>query len=240
MKLLHVDASARSRSFSRQVSAELVSTLRELEPGLEYRHRDLATEPVPHITEAWTQICDNLMADGITALDRLHEGVRTPAQQEAWAVLARLLDEVVEADVIVLATPMYNYSIPSALKAWLDQITFPRMNLGDRRFVVVASRGGSYAPGTPKAPVEHQTRYLADFLPGHFAVAPPVVVTVDLANAVVDPLLADLREAHDISLEHALSQARRVARSLHEDLPHIDAGEHLVTTPDPGNQRSGR
>lgn len=221
MKLLHIDASARSRSFSRHVSAELVSALRELEPDLDYRHRDLAKQPVPHITEAWTQICDNLMADGITALDRLHEGVRTPAQREAWAVLEPLLREVVDAEVVLLATPMYNYSIPSALKAWLDQITFPRMSLGDRRFVVVASRGGSYAPGTPNATVEHQTRYLADFLPGHFAVAAPVVITVDLANAVVDPLLAARRDAHRASLEQALSEARRVAASLHDELIHV-------------------
>ena len=68
MKLLHLDASARTYSYSRLVSAELVTAMRELDPTLAYRHRDLAAEPVPHITQAWTEICDNLMRDGITAL----------------------------------------------------------------------------------------------------------------------------------------------------------------------------
>ncbi len=217
MKLLHVDASARSRSFSRRVSAELVATLRDLDPGMDYHHRDLAVDPVPHITGAWTEICDNLMRDGITALDRLHEGARTPEQADAWKVVEPLLEEVVNADVIVLATPMYNYSIPSSLKAWLDQITFPRMSLEGRRFVVVAARGGSYASGAPKEHVEHQTRYLADFLPGHFAVTPPEVITVDLANSTVDPQLAELRGAHETALANALLAARRLAVVLRDD-----------------------
>lgn len=217
MKVLHINASARGRSFSRRVSAELISALRELDPDLEYRHRDLATAPVPHITQAWTEICDNLMADGITDLDRLWEGARSGPQMEAWRVLAPLLAEVVTADVVVIATPMYNYSVPSALKAWLDQITFPRMNLGDRRFVVVAARGGSYTANAPKERVEHQTRYLADFLTGHFAVAPPEVITVDLTNTQVDPLLAGLRDAHEMSLADALARARLVAATLLSD-----------------------
>ena len=85
------------------------------------------------------------MPDGITALDRLHEGVRTDAQRQAWAVIEPLLTELITADLILITTPMYNYGIPSALKAWIDQVTFPRMDLGQRRFVVLAARGGSYA-----------------------------------------------------------------------------------------------
>ena len=119
--------------------------------------------------------------------------------------------------MIVLATPMYNYSVPSALKAWLDQITFPRMSLGSRRFVVVAARGGSYVPGAPKAAAEHQTRYLTDFVTGHFGVAAPDVVTVDLTNALVDPKLACRREEHVTSLDSAVSAARRLAATLVRD-----------------------
>lgn len=212
MKLLHLDASARSASLSRRVAAELVAAIRG--QGLEYCYRDLAADPVPHISEAWTEICDNLMRDGITELDRLHEGGRTLEQRAAWSTVEPLLAELVAADVILLATPMYNYSVPSALKAWIDQVTFPHMSLGDRRFVIVAVRGGRYAPGTPKEHVEHQTRYLSDFVQGHFSVAEPEIVAVDLANARVDPLLADHRRAHDASLEAALERAREVGSRL--------------------------
>ena len=124
------------------------------------------------------------------------------------------LSRRVAAEVILLATPMYNYSVPSALKAWIDQVTFPRMDLGDRRFVIVAARGGSYVPGSPRQGVEHQTRYLSDFVQGHFSVAEPEIVAVDLANARVDPLLAAHRRAHEESLAEALERAREVGRRL--------------------------
>lgn len=214
MKLLHLDASARTGSLSRRVAAELVTTLRGLDPSLEYRYRDLAAHPVPHISEAWTELCDNLMRSGITELDRLHEGARTDAQRAAWSIVEPLLAEVVSAEVILVATPMYNYSVPSTLKAWIDQVTFPRMSLGERRFVIVASRGGSYAPGSPKERLEHQTRYLSDVVQGHFSVAAPEIVTVDLANARVDPLLAHHLRGHEESLEDAFERAREIGARL--------------------------
>lgn len=214
--LLHVTASPRTASISTAVSGEVVAAWLAAHPGGRVIRRDLGAHPVPHITDAWTEICDNLMRDRITALDRLHEGVRTEAQREAWAVVEPLLAELVEAEVVVLATPMYNYSISSSLKAWLDQVTFPRMDLSPREFVVVAARGGWYGEGSPHAGVEHQTRYLSDFVQGHYGVRAPVTVTVDLANSRVDPLLADARDAHHLSYEAALEQARAAGRALGE------------------------
>jgi FMN-dependent NADH-azoreductase len=214
MKLLHLDASARTASLSRRVGNELVAALRDLDPSLEHHHRDLAARPVPHISEAWTEICDNLMRDGVTDVGRLHEGARTEAQRAAWSVVEPLLAELVAADVILVATPMYNYSVPSALKAWLDQVTFPRMDLRPRRFVVVGARGGHYGPGSPKEQAEHQTRYLSDFVQGHFSVAAPEVVVVDLANALVDPLLSHRRGEHEASAAMAMERVREVAARL--------------------------
>ena len=211
MHLLHLDASPRPTSVSRLVSAAFADAWRTAAPGGGYTHRDLAADPVPHIGLAWTEICDNLMADEITDLDRLHEGARTPEQREAWAVLAPLLAELVAAEVVLIGTPMYNYSVPSGLKAWIDQVTFPRMDLGHRRFVVVAARGGSYGPGSPKASREHQTTYLSDLVQGHFGVPAPTVVTADLANSRVDPRLAGARQEHEASVEAALAAARRAA-----------------------------
>ncbi|HEY8547740.1 MAG TPA: NAD(P)H-dependent oxidoreductase [Acidimicrobiales bacterium] len=213
--LLHIDASPRPDGFSRRVGRALADAFRRAAgPDDRYRHRDLTAEPVPHITAAWTEICDNLLRDGITDLDSLHLAARTPAQRAAWAVLEPLLDELVEADAILLATPMHNYSVPSGLKAWIDQVTFPKVSLGHRRFVVVASRGGAYGPGTPREAVEHQVRYLEDLVVGHFGVPAPEVVTVEMTNALVDPALAGHLDHHERTLAAALEQAEAIGTRL--------------------------
>ncbi|NUT11174.1 MAG: FMN-dependent NADH-azoreductase, partial [Nonomuraea sp.] len=121
--LLHLDASARRASFSRRLSSLYAGTWRAAHPGERYVYRDLAADPVPHIGEAWTELCDHVLAHEITDVSRYREAVRTPAQEAAWAILEPLLAEVVAADVVLIGTPMYNFSIPSSLKAWIDQIT---------------------------------------------------------------------------------------------------------------------
>jgi FMN-dependent NADH-azoreductase len=107
---------------------------------------------------------------------------------------------------------MYNYSIPAALKAWLDQVTFPRMSLAPRRFVVATARGGAYSPGTPKAAFDYQERYLRDFFAGHFAVTDTVFINAELANSRQDPALARLRGEHDASYALALDTARELGK----------------------------
>lgn len=204
--LLHLDASARTRSFSRRLSARFASAWRAEHPGGRYLYRDLAADPVPHVTEAWTELCDAVLAAGITDIGRYRKVVRTPAQEQAWAVLSPLLDELVAADTVLIGTPMYNFSVPSALKAWIDQVTFPRMSLRGRRFVVVGARGGTYLPGTPRAPFDHEERYLRDFFVGHFDVEDVEFVHAELTNALVDPRLADRRDAHEASLAEALAK----------------------------------
>ncbi|WP_433730314.1 FMN-dependent NADH-azoreductase [Nocardia sp. CA-129566] len=209
--LLHLDASARRRSISRELSAEFAETWRAANPDGGYIYRDLAAEPVPFIDEAWTELCDAVLAQPATDLDRLAELVRTPEQSAAWSIVRPLLAEVLAADVILIGTPMYNYSIPAALKAWLDQVTFPRMSLGNRRFVVTTARGGAYAPGAPKAAFDYQERYLRDFFAGHFAVTDTVFVNAELANARQDPALAHLRDKHDESFSAAMESVRKLA-----------------------------
>ncbi|MBE1589677.1 FMN-dependent NADH-azoreductase [Nonomuraea angiospora] len=208
--LLHLDASARrASSFSRRLSAVYADTWRAAHPDRPYAYRDLAAQPVPHIGEAWTELCDHLLEHKITDISRYREAVRTPAQRQAWAVVEPLLDEVVAAEVILIGTPMYNYSIPSSLKAWLDQITFPKMSLEGRSFVVTSARGGAYGPGTPREPYDHQERYLRDFFKGHFRVEDVTFIHAELVNARLDPALADLRDRHEESLAAALKEAAR-------------------------------
>lgn len=208
--LLHLDASARSTSFSRRLGARFADGWRATHSGGAYVHRDLAADPVPFIGEAWTELCDEVMRREITDPLRYAEVVETPAQRAAWAVVDPLLDELLTADVVLVATPMYNFSVPAALKAWIDQVTFPRMSLAGTRFVVVCARGGTYLPGTPRAAVEHATTYLRDFFDGHFAVTDVDVVAAELVNAIVDPRLAGRRGDHEASLSAAEAEIDRL------------------------------
>ncbi|WP_280245208.1 FMN-dependent NADH-azoreductase [Nocardia abscessus] len=209
--LLHLDASARSQSISRELSAAFADAWRARHPGGGYRYRDLTAEPVPFIGEAWTELCDAVLTLPSTHLERLGDLVRTPAQAAAWGIVEPLLSELLSADVILIGTPMYNYSVPAALKAWLDQVTFPRMTLEHRRFVVTSARGGAYSPGAPKAAYDYQERFLRDFFAGHFAVSDTVFVHAELANSRQDPALAHRRAEHDASYADALATARALA-----------------------------
>jgi FMN-dependent NADH-azoreductase len=212
--LLHLDASARRRSISRELSGAFASAWRSQHPDGVYTYRDLAKNPPPFIDEAWTELCDAVLYRPHTDLDRIGDLVRTPAQQAAWRVVSPLLAELRAADVILIGTPMYNYSIPASLKAWLDQVTFPRMSLAPRRFVVATARGGAYSDGAPKAAFDYQERYLRDFFAGHFAVTETVFITAELANARVDPSLAHLRDEYERSQSAAIEAAHRFGKEL--------------------------
>jgi FMN-dependent NADH-azoreductase len=207
--LLHLDSSARYAGHSRTLSARYAEAWRAAHPEGWYTYRDLVAAPVPFIDQAWTEICDHALANGITDPGRLREGARTPAQQAAWAVVEPLLSELTSADEVLIGVPMYNYGVPACLKAWIDQVTFPRARL-DARIVVAASRGGTYAPGAPREPVEHQERYLRDFFAGHFGVQHVTVVAVELTNALVDPWLEDARPAYRRSYAAALEAVTAV------------------------------
>lgn len=212
-QLLHLDASARSLSLSRRLGARFADGWRAVH-AVGYVHRDLAADPVPPVGEAWTEICDELMRRGITDPSRYSAAVRTPAQRAAWAVVAPLLDELLAADVVLIATPMYNYSVPAALKAWIDQVTFPRMSLAPRRFVVVSARGGAYGPGSPRAAVDHQERYLRDFLAGHVGVTDAAFVAAEWSNALVDPLLGEHRAAQEASYRAAAAEVDQLVAAF--------------------------
>lgn len=109
--ILHIDASARtSRSLSRDLSRTFVDTWRSFRPGDEVIHRDVGRLPPPPTSEGW-------IASAFTKPDE-----RTPEQKHTLALSDVLVDELARADVIAIGTPMYNYGMPSALKAWVDQV----------------------------------------------------------------------------------------------------------------------
>ncbi|MEV6623842.1 NAD(P)H-dependent oxidoreductase [Amycolatopsis sp. NPDC051106] len=197
--LLHLDSSARRTSFSRELSARYAANWTGTRT-----YRDLAADPVPVIGEAWTEICDALLTAGITDPAHYADVVETPAQKQAWAIIEPLLAELLEADVVLIGAPMYNFSIPAALKTWIDQVTFPRMSLRGKAFVIAGARGGTYAPGTPRAPFDHHERYLRDFIAGHYDVDDVRFVHAELTNALVDPHLAAREGERAASREAAL------------------------------------
>ncbi|GAB2750300.1 FMN-dependent NADH-azoreductase [Amycolatopsis magusensis] len=209
--LLHLDSSARRDSFSRQLTARFAESWRAAHPGASYTYRDLAADPVPVIGEAWTEICDHLLAHGITDPARYAEAVRTDGQRAAWAVISPLLTELLAADLVLIGAPMYNFSVPAALKSWIDQVTFPRMSLAGRAFVVVNARGGAYGPGTPREAFDHQERYLRDFFAGHYDVTDVTFVNTELTNAVVDPSLSEWDGKRRDSHAAALAAVDRLA-----------------------------
>jgi len=158
-KLLHIDSSVLGpHSVSRQLSAAIVDRLRQATPDAEVTYRDLSATPLSHLSGAHLAA-----AQGAATADA---GVA----QDMTTGLA-VLNEFLAADTVVLGAPMYNFTIPSQLKAWIDRIvvagkTFkydaqgPHGLAGDKRVIVAISRGGFYGPGMPTATLEHLETYL--------------------------------------------------------------------------------
>ncbi len=158
MKLLHIDSSILGdASVSRAVSAAIVDTLRQAHPDLAVTYRDLGASPISHLSGAYLA--------GQSA-DVKHD----QALQEDLALGGQALAEFQDADVVVLGVPMYNFAVPSQLKAWIDRIlvagkTFRYTASGaeglvhGKRVILAVSRGGVYE-GTAAAAVEHQESWL--------------------------------------------------------------------------------
>jgi FMN-dependent NADH-azoreductase len=159
MKLLHIDSSIQgANSVSRQITGAVVDRLCRSEPGLEVTYRDLAATPLAHLTLAQLPSDHPLAAADASA-----------PQDKAASEAA--LDEFLAADIVVIGAPMYNFTIPSQLKAWVDRILISGKTFqysaegvkglaGDKRVIVVISRGGFYGTGTPSAGAEHVESYL--------------------------------------------------------------------------------
>lgn len=159
MKLLHIDASILGgNSVSRQLSAAAVERLRKTTPNLDVTYRDISATPLSHLTGEHLAA-----AHGATP--------ETPAVREDIAASVAALDEFLAADVVVIGAPMYNFTIPSQLKAWIDRIlvagkTFKYSEkgveglAGNKRVIVTISRGGFYGADTPAAAGEHLETYL--------------------------------------------------------------------------------
>ncbi|MFE2873222.1 FMN-dependent NADH-azoreductase [Embleya sp. NPDC059259] len=199
--LLHIDSSLfpLEGSGSRQLTAAFRRVWEEAHPQGSVIYRDLAAAPVPHLDAA------TVTAESVPALRE------------------ELIAEFERADVVLIGAPMYNFTIPSTLKAWLDQIILAGRTFGEgvapsgKRVVVAASRGGSYRPGTPRAGFDFDTNYLEKVLEGGLGLEVETI-TRELTMAPRKPAMADMvplaEESARQSLERAAESARRHAALL--------------------------
>lgn len=159
MRLLHIDSSVLGdNSVTRSLTRAVTEEWQRAYPDIVVSYRDLATHAPSHLSA-------DVLAAGAVA-----PAQRSPRQQQEAEVSEALLEEFLAADVLVIGAPMYNFSIPSQLKAWLDRVlvkgrTFrytaagPVGLAGGKRAVIVSSRGGVYSQGTAQA-MDHQESYL--------------------------------------------------------------------------------
>jgi len=202
-KILVVESSARREgSFSRMLVAEFIDTLKQSAVGHEFIYRDLVDQPIP--------VLDASIVDIIrTPFEAI-----PPEQRRATALSEQLINELKDADFVVIGCPMYNWTIPAAFKAWLDQVmrlglTFTYGEngvtglLGDKPALVVLSRGGSYdAP--ERAAVDMQKPYLANVLK---------VMGLAATYAVMEgSLMGD--EPREANLRKARAKIREVAANF--------------------------
>lgn len=192
MQLLHISSSLfGAKGNSRQLADHFIQQWQQQHPQGVVVERDLAAQPVPHLDG------ETLMAN-VTATDQ-----RTEAQQKQAALADNLIEELMSSDLLVLSVPMYNFGIPSTLKAWIDNVaragtTFrytangPEGLVKNTRAIVLAARGGAYQ-GTP---ADTQTPYLKTLL-GFLGITDVEFVYAEKLNMQADKAPAIMEAARD-------------------------------------------
>lgn len=184
MKLLHVDSSILGLgSVSRQLSAEIVAAEQRLHPGLQVVYRDLAIDPVGHLSAAHLAAAQGAAPEAADVRQDVAAG-------------RSALDEFLSADIVVVGAPMYNFAIPSQLKAWIDRLAVPGKTFrytekgpeglaSGKKVIVASSRGGFYGPQTPIAFLDHQETYLRNIF-GFFGIADVTFIRAEGINMGAD------------------------------------------------------
>ncbi|MCX5493443.1 FMN-dependent NADH-azoreductase [Kaistia dalseonensis] len=202
--ILFVTSSPRgAASHSTKVAEQVLAGLIEREPGASVVRRDLSANPLPHLGE-----------DYLGALFSAPEGW-TEEQRALVGISDTLVDEVFAADVIVIASAMINFSVPSTLKTWLDYVaragkTFsygeagPKGLITGKRVVLVESKGGIYSEGPMKAH-DHQLPYLR-FILAFLGMTDVEVIQVEGVNLGPDIAVA--------AVEKATTQAGATAKAI--------------------------
>lgn len=201
MKILHIDASILgANSASRELSAAIVQRLRQASPEIAVTYRDLAAVPLAHLSGAHVAAAMGATPESVSV-------------QQELADSQAVLHEFLEADTVVIGAPMYNFTIPSQLKAWIDRIvvsgqTFrygangPEGLAGSKRVIIAISRGGFYGQGQPASALEHLESYLRGVLGFIGVTAPEIIVAEGLQRGP---------EQRQKSMQDALSAATGLA-----------------------------
>jgi FMN-dependent NADH-azoreductase len=185
-KVLVVTASPRGeRSTSRALSTHFASLWAQQHPEDTVLLRDLGHHPVPHVTEPWIVGAFAQPAD------------QTSESKAAIAVSDALVDEFLGCDRFVFGVPMYNFNIPSGLKAYIDQIVRPGKTFAvgpngyeglvkDKKALFILTSGGSYPGGTPAGVINFQEPYLRTIF-GFIGVTDVRFITADNMNKGDEP-----------------------------------------------------
>ena len=210
--LLHIDSSLRVEdSRSRALTARFAQRWRAAHPNGAVTYRDLSANPVPHLDHASFTTHQVAPAD------------RTPEQARARTLAEELVGEVRDATEVVVGVPLYNFGPPSTVKAWVDRLVAPGLSrdpvtgtglLGGRPLTLIAVRGGSYAPGTPRDGWDHAEPWLQHAL-SQIGLDDIRVIAAELTLAEEVPALAQFKDLADQSLaaayaaidEHAVATA---------------------------------
>jgi FMN-dependent NADH-azoreductase len=164
MKLLHLDSSVLgANSASRALTADIVARQVSLHPGVEVTYRDLAADAALHLSPAHLAAFQGqAVSDAQLGADLAKGGA--------------FLEELFNADIVVIGAPMYNFSIPSQLKAWIDRVVVAGKTFrygpngpeglvpAPKKVFIASSRGSIYSAGSPAASLEHHESYLTAVL----------------------------------------------------------------------------
>lgn len=208
MSLFRLDASIKVEgSASREIADVVEEHWLAAHPGDRVVRRHLGTDPLPSdawahaVSASWTPVED-----------------RTPEQQAAAELVTGLADELLEADAVLLAVPLYNFGVSQHVKAWFDLvITDPRGKEGpllDGKPVVLATvRGGAYGAGTPREGWDHSTGYLRRILADVWG-ADLTVVEREFTLVGVNPALDEFADLAQEMHREALATAEEAGRAL--------------------------
>jgi FMN-dependent NADH-azoreductase len=175
MQILRIDsATTGENSVSRELTQAIADHFAARYPDAAWIVRDLEADPLPHLTRA------------TTGAIRLPAEAHDEAMAAAFAAERAVLDEFLASDIVIVGAPMYNFTIPSQLKAWIDRLGVPGVTFsyseagpeglaGGRRLIIASSRGGAYKMD---GPAEHQETYLRDFF-AFIGIGDPVFIRAE-------------------------------------------------------------
>jgi FMN-dependent NADH-azoreductase len=206
MNILHITSSPRGgASYSSRVAAQVIDDISARNPGTSVTVRDVARDPLPHID------------DDFVIATKSPDGPQTERQRALLAQSDALVDELFAADVIVIAAPMINFTIPSTLKSWIDHVaragrTFsytekgPQGLVTGKQVILIGARGGVYSEAMK--PLDFQLPYLKSVLA---FLGMTDVTVIDVDGTAYGPEVAEKAVAAAAARMHAQCDKRDAA-----------------------------